>query len=82
MTDDLSQLKIDQSAKTFTRRKRKKVIYIAVGAVLVLLIGAVGYAGGREASVLDMSIPFAAGGLYSTAEDLLRWDRGLEAGLS
>ena len=42
---------------------------------------AVGYAGGTKASYLDMSIPFAAGGLYSTAEDLLRWDRGLEAGL-
>lgn len=42
---------------------------------------AVGYAGGREASAIDMSIPYAAGGLYSTAEDLLRWDRGLDTGL-
>ncbi len=38
MTDDLSRLKIDQAVKTFTRRKQKKVIYIAVGAVLVLLL--------------------------------------------
>jgi len=27
-----------------------------------------------------MSIPFAAGGLYSTVEDLYRWDRGLMEG--
>lgn len=43
MTDDLSQLKIDQSAKTFTRQKRKKVVYAAAGvlmlALLILLYG-------------------------------------------
>lgn len=56
MTDDLSQLKIDQSAKTFTRRKRKKVIYIAVGAVLVLLLVLL-YAAGilRPAVAVDVA---------------------------
>lgn len=34
-------------------------------------------AGFRPADVVDMSIPFAAGGLYSTAEDMYRWDRAL-----
>lgn len=36
-------------------------------------------AGGKitNAAYLDMSRPFAAGGLYSTAEDLLRWDAAL-----
>jgi CubicO group peptidase (beta-lactamase class C family) len=29
------------------------------------------------ADFVDMSIPFAAGGLYSTVEDLYRWDRAL-----
>ena len=32
-----------------------------------------------NAAYLDMSRPFAAGGLYSTAEDLLRWDAALYA---
>jgi hypothetical protein len=27
-----------------------------------------------------MSIPFAAGALYSTTEDLLRWEQGLFGG--
>ena len=31
----------------------------------------------RTARYLDMSIPGAAGALYSTVEDLLRWDRAL-----
>ena len=31
----------------------------------------------RTARYLDMSVPGAAGGLYSTVEDLLRWDRAL-----
>lgn len=31
----------------------------------------------READMIDMSIPFAAGGLYSTTEDLYKWDRAL-----
>ncbi len=44
---------------------------------------AVGYvnAGPAQADFLDMSIPHAAGALYGSAEDLLRWDRGLDAGL-
>lgn len=33
--------------------------------------------GHRNAPYLDMSIPFAAGALYSTVEDLLRWDQAL-----
>jgi len=32
------------------------------------------------AGYIDMTIPYAAGGLYSTVEDLLRWDRGLYGG--
>jgi CubicO group peptidase (beta-lactamase class C family) len=31
----------------------------------------------RNAPYLDMSQPFAAGGLYSTVEDLLKWDQAL-----
>jgi CubicO group peptidase (beta-lactamase class C family) len=31
----------------------------------------------RTARYLDMSVPGAAGGLYSTVEDLLRWDQAL-----
>ncbi|WP_342374297.1 serine hydrolase [Myxococcus stipitatus] len=31
----------------------------------------------RNAAYLEMSHPFAAGGLYSTVEDLYRWDRAL-----
>ncbi len=30
-----------------------------------------------NAGYLDMSIPYAAGSLYSTAEDLYKWDQGL-----
>jgi hypothetical protein len=33
--------------------------------------------GFRNADYLDMSIPGAAGAMYSTAEDLLRWDQAL-----
>ncbi len=33
--------------------------------------------GYRNASFIDMSLPFSAGSLYSTAEDLFRWDRAL-----
>jgi CubicO group peptidase (beta-lactamase class C family) len=43
-----------------------------------------GYASGKSglvvAGYVDMSIPFAAGGLYSTTEDLLRWQDGLYGG--
>ena len=34
----------------------------------------------RNAPYLDMSIPYAAGSLYSTVEDLYTWDRALAAG--
>jgi CubicO group peptidase (beta-lactamase class C family) len=33
-----------------------------------------------NASYVDMTIPLSAGGLYSTTEDLLRWERGLFGG--
>ena len=33
-----------------------------------------------NAGYIDMSIPFSAGALYSTAEDLLRWEQGLFGG--
>jgi CubicO group peptidase (beta-lactamase class C family) len=33
-----------------------------------------------NAHYVDMTIPFSAGGLYSTTEDLLRWERGLFGG--
>lgn len=33
--------------------------------------------GYRNASYLDMSLPYAAGSLYSTVEDLYLWDQGL-----
>ncbi|GAC1475338.1 MAG: serine hydrolase domain-containing protein [Isosphaeraceae bacterium] len=32
-----------------------------------------------NADYLDMSIPYAAGGLYSTVDDLLLWDRALDS---
>jgi len=32
------------------------------------------------AGYVDMTIPFAAGGLYSTTEDLLRWEEALYGG--
>jgi CubicO group peptidase (beta-lactamase class C family) len=45
---------------------------------------AVGYApdpgGPVIAGYIDMSIPFAAGGLYSTTENLLRWEQALYGG--
>ena len=34
----------------------------------------------RNAGFVHMTIPFSAGALYSTAEDLLRWERGLFGG--
>jgi CubicO group peptidase (beta-lactamase class C family) len=36
--------------------------------------------GFENAPYVDMSIPFAAGGLYSTTGDLLRWERALFGG--
>lgn len=45
---------------------------------------AVGYSGTtdhrRYADRVDWSLAFSAGGLYSTVDDLLRWDRGLASG--
>jgi CubicO group peptidase (beta-lactamase class C family) len=50
----------------------------------IILHRAAGYAPGsggpRNAGFIDMSIPFSAGSLYSTTEDLLRWERGLFGG--
>lgn len=39
-----------------------------------------GFDGYSNAEWLDMSLPYAAGSLYSTVEDLFRWDRALAAG--
>ena len=36
--------------------------------------------GPRNAPFIDMSAPFTAGDLYSTTEDLLKWERGLFGG--
>ena len=36
--------------------------------------------GYRNARYLDMTIPYSAGALYSTVEDLLRWDQALYTG--
>jgi len=45
---------------------------------------AYGYAPGpdgfRVAGYVDMTVPYAAGALYSTARDLLKWERGLFGG--
>jgi CubicO group peptidase (beta-lactamase class C family) len=45
---------------------------------------AAGYAPGKDgpenAGFVHMSVPFSAGGLYSTSEDLLRWEQGLFGG--
>jgi CubicO group peptidase (beta-lactamase class C family) len=38
---------------------------------------AVGYERRMEADYIHMSIPFSAGGLYSTVEDLYKWDQAL-----
>jgi len=51
----------------------------------ILLHRAQGYSRTMENEVkntgfLDMSIPYAAGGMYSTAEDLLRFESGLASG--
>jgi CubicO group peptidase (beta-lactamase class C family) len=39
-----------------------------------------GERGVTNAGYIDMSIPLSAGGLYSTTEDLLRWEQGLMGG--
>lgn len=43
-----------------------------------LAIGYTGYHGQwTEADYIDMTVPYAAGGLYSTVEDIYRWDQAL-----
>jgi CubicO group peptidase (beta-lactamase class C family) len=39
-----------------------------------------GPGGTLNAAYLDMTVPYAAGGLYSTTEDLLRWEQALFGG--
>lgn len=50
----------------------------------IILRRASGYTHGpkgfENAGFIDMSIPFSAGGLYSTTEDLLKWEQGLFGG--
>jgi len=50
----------------------------------IILRRASGYGPGKDgpmnAEFIHMSIPFSAGALYSTTEDLLRWEQGLFAG--
>lgn len=50
----------------------------------IIMRRAAGYAQGKSgpvnASFVHMSIPFSAGALYSTTEDLLRWEQGLFSG--
>ncbi len=50
----------------------------------IILHRASGYSpsahGPVNAGYIDMTIPFSAGSLYSTTEDLLRWERGLFGG--
>ncbi|MFT4059858.1 MAG: serine hydrolase [Legionella sp.] len=50
----------------------------------IILHRAAGYMvssdGIRNADYLDMSIPYSAGSLYSTTQDLLRWEQGLFGG--
>lgn len=50
----------------------------------IILHHASGYtpteSGPEPAGYIDMSIPFSAGALYSTTEDLLRWEQALFAG--
>ena len=45
---------------------------------------ATGYSPGKDgvevAGYIDMTIPFSAGALYSTTQDLLKWERGLFGG--
>ncbi|MEM8858334.1 MAG: serine hydrolase domain-containing protein [Chloroflexota bacterium] len=39
-----------------------------------------GYVGAREADFVHMSLPYAAGGLYSSVEDMFKWDQALHNG--
>src|SRR6266516_2767136 len=51
---------------------------------VIILHRAAGYSPGANGPVnagyIDMSIPFSAGALYSTTEDLWRWEQGLFGG--
>ncbi len=50
----------------------------------IILHRASGYSPSKDgiinAGFINMTIPFSAGGLYSTTEDLLKWERGLFGG--
>ena len=50
----------------------------------IVLHRAAGYSPGKDgptnAGFIHMSVPFSAGALYSTTEDLLRWEQGLFGG--
>jgi CubicO group peptidase (beta-lactamase class C family) len=50
----------------------------------IILHRAAGYTPGpggiKNTGYIDMSIPLSAGGLYSTTEDLLKWEQGLMGG--
>ena len=50
----------------------------------IIVHRAYGYTPGKDgvqnAGYIDMTIPFSAGALYSTTEDLLRWEQGLFGG--
>jgi CubicO group peptidase (beta-lactamase class C family) len=66
----------------FTRLGMKDSGYDSNSAVIPRR--AVGYSAGANGPVnaryIDMSIPYSAGALYSTTEDLLRWQRALFSG--
>lgn len=51
---------------------------------LILAKRAAGYGQGKDglvaARTMSMSVPWSAGSIYSTTEDLLRWERGLFGG--
>jgi len=50
-------------------------------ASVILKKRASGYTGdGANAPYLDMTLPYAAGSLYSTVDDLLKWDEALHGG--
>jgi CubicO group peptidase (beta-lactamase class C family) len=46
-------------------------------AVLPRRAAGYGFSGLANAPYIDMSVPYSAGALYSTVEDLARWDRAL-----
>jgi D-alanyl-D-alanine carboxypeptidase len=66
----------------FVALSMKSSGYDFAGAVLSQRASGYMLAGGRvnNADFIDMSIPFAAGGIYSTVEDLYRWNEALANG--